>query len=275
MKDINFAEIFDQEGRVLTILGKSGSGKTTLLKYILSKTNKCFRYVFLLQGSRPYKDNIYTDYIWPENIHYIDVTTMDKKLTTMVSDIKKYSDNIIQKNLDIDDQKKNNPNIYLEPIKTLFIFDDLSEYTKVFSSLCNVMRHSNISFIFLCHNVTNMDKTFRTKISHFLVNVAFDLGQIGEEQFQKNGDKNKEFKALQNSFLTHEKNKVFLLIDTLKPTNNKKYIDLTLDDIKEIEESYPLFYNGSKQRKQIKNVLTNLALEIKKENVNTNLTKNQ
>lgn len=259
--EFDFLKLFNKDSFVLAIIGSSGCGKTTLLKYMLDLSKKYYTNIFLFQGSAPSEDNLYTDYIWPADVEYI--TDIDDK--TYKSNFKtlivQYNTLIAEYNTDIRDKnKKNEDKIPL--IKTMFIFDDFGPNNKYFSDFANVSRHSLSSFVFIIHNDTDLDLTFRKKITHYFINVCFPLNQIGDI-----------FKGLRvlyedirKKFIENNQKKCFIILDRDNPLDIQ-YFYLNEFHLEKLRNSNSVLFRCSKQRCCMKTMIQNLAKMIRKDSI--------
>lgn len=259
--DLNNIFKNENEGLLISIIGSSGSGKTTVLKHILSTTENIFTHVILIQGAKPANDNVYIDYVWPHDIFFPNPSeTIKEFMSRMKNKIKKYMDGVITYNSFIQDQIDSNPNSKLKIIKTLFIFDDCSSQTKCLSDLCDTYRHSKISMIFLIHNDTDIDKTFRSKITYCFMSVKFKPSQI-IEHFTT--EQKKQLIEATETFIKLNKEHVFLIFET-KNADKIEVLDLKPQELENLKDNQMMFYRSSKQRAIIKNLLKELSEELKK-----------
>lgn len=256
---INFKKICKEDSVVLAILGASGSGKTTMLKHILSETRKIYTNIFLFQGSMPSEDNVYTNYIWPADIYYEKSPNDKMSLNNISNTIDNYVKTIIDINNNIKDLKKKNNKTNIPSIKTLFIFDDFGENNRHFADVTNISRHSYVSFIFLIHNDTDLHKSLRNKVTHYLINVNFSLNQILDNfKSIKN-----EYEHIRKKFIEQNKTRCFLLI-AKENLNRIDYCSLTKEEVDKIrKKNNVVFYKHSKQR----NILKDFIMDIYNEEI--------
>lgn len=261
---IDFKKICKSDSIVLAIIGDSGSGKTTMLKHILCETRKVYSHIFLFQGSMPSEDNVYINYIWPSDIYY-QTNAKDKlSLNSVNSTIEKYIKDVSEINSNINDLNRKNDKLKIPNIKTLFIFDDFGDNNRMFSNATNISRHALTSFIFLIHNDTDLPRSLRNKVTHYLINVNFSLNQILEIFKSIKND----YEFLRKKFIEKNNNKCFLLLrkDNL---NCIDYCSLSLEEVNKIKEKKNVvFYKSSKQRKLLKDFLINIYNEENKKNKN-------
>lgn len=271
IEEVDFKKLFENrtESIVMSIIGNTGSGKTTMLKYILSQSALTFTHRFLIQGSIASKDNIYIDHFWPDDIVYVDNTSngSDKKkeLENVKNDIDEYRKKIISINTLIRDIKKKNSNSDLREISTLFVFDDLSQSNKIFSEICDTIRHSNVCFIFITHNDTDLDLKSRKKVSHYIVNVKYNTTQITEDFFKDKSFKT-QYENIKQKFLEKQQDKTFLILNTKNP-NKLEYKNLIEEEIRTIKNDNSMFKLCSQQKYLLKKYLTNLAKNLKNKGV--------
>lgn len=255
MNKINFKTCFEKPGNIVAIFGKSGSGKTTTLKHLIKETGDTFSHVFIYQGSQPADDNLYIDVAWPDDINVVSNDSDTKKGT--IDNIKKEMDDIInyitKLNIEINDENKKNPNNKKKLMHILFIFDDLTKETNNFKEYLGKLRHSPVTMILLLHSATNIDKSFRSFITYFIVNVNFELNQLTES-----------VPGIKEQFGQLRKNKtddrLFLVYDA---EHNKPYYSLVEeDDYKKLmNDPYTVFTRHSKQRDYLIKYLKDLAIE--------------
>lgn len=261
LREFNFSELFKRDSFVLAIIGSSGHGKTSLLKHMLNISKDTYTNVYLFQGSAPSEDNLYTNFIWPADIEYI--TDIDDKgyKTRFKNDIMQYNTIIAEYNTDIRDyNKQNDPNKQLSLIKTLFIFDDFGPNNKYFSDFANVSRHSLSSFVFIIHNDTDLDLSFRKKITHYFINVCFSLNQIAEI-FK---DIKQYYDAIRKKFIENNQKKTFIVLDRDNPLDIH-YTCLNEVQLESIKYSNSVLYRFSKQRICMKEIITKLATLLRNE----------
>jgi energy-coupling factor transporter ATP-binding protein EcfA2 len=259
LRVFDFTHLFKKDSFVLAIIGSSGHGKTTLLKHMLHISKEHYTNVFLFQGSAPSEENLYIDFIWPADIEY--ATDNDNKTykTKFKNDILKYNTTIAEYNTDIRDYNKKHDK-QLKLIKTLFIFDDFGPNNKYFSDFANVSRHSLSSFVFIIHNDTDLDLSFRKKITHFFVNVCFALNQIAEI-FK---DIKNEYEVIRKKFMENNQKKTFLVLDRDNPMD-LYYTCLNEKQIEAIKNSNSFLYRFSKQRISMRESLVKLAQHLREE----------
>lgn len=249
---IDFRELFSNPGKMVVIFGKSGSGKSTIIKSILHKCNDLFTHAYVIQGSEPSTDNVYINVVWPDDITV--VNTKDKKSiesakTEMLQNINKLRD----LNLIIEDSnKKSNKNI-IKPMHAVYIFDDLTSYTKHFGDLQGKLRHTPTTMIFLLHSVVDIDKTFRSNINCYMININFELSQLGQT-FPK---LNEDFNLLKSK---HGKNNRLFCVYNVD-MNNSSYVYIEPDELEELKKTgYSIvFHKSSKQRSCLRKMLMELV----------------
>lgn len=260
---VDIKKIIKADSVILALLGSSGCGKSTLLKHIIEECIGEFTHIFLYQGSSPSNDNIYINYVWPENINYID--NLDKNTINLKrEEISSYCVGVSNFNIDIEDKiSKNGSNdkVY-KKIKTLIIFDDFGANNKYFTNFTNVSRHSLTSFVFLIHNDTNLDKTLRDKITHYFININYNINQIGDyfKPYRST------YESIRKRFIEMGDTKnCFLLVD-MSNQGFFKYINLSKEETEKIKKQFITHYFLSKQRMLIKNEIKKVIQILNKKN---------
>lgn len=252
--DINKLKL--EKSFYLCLLGSSGCGKTTLLKYILEEFKGYFTLIFLLLGSDPSEDNIYSNFVWPSHIKIFDNLNKKKEIQKTLDDIKKLADSITKINITIkDENKKNHNQISSRPIiRTLFIVDDFGSELQNFSHFGNVGRHSNFYFIFLIHNDTDLSKEMRKKINYYFIQVNYNSHMIlGESRIENINSQIKEYK------INFEKNSIrnpFVVLDIQH--SHLYYYFLTQEQVDETKFSISVLYTFSNEKLTLINSLKSL-----------------
>ena len=255
MNKLIYKDAFKKPGNIIALFGNSGCGKTTMLKHIIRENSETFTNVYIYQGSQPNEDNVYTDIAWPDDITVVN-NDVDKK-KDVIDNIKKEMDDIInfvtRINSEITDSNKKNPKNTKKLMHILFIFDDLTKESNKFNDYLGKLRHCPVTMILLLHNATNIDKTFRAAITYFIINVNFELNQLGET-----------FPRLKENLGQLRKNKtdnrLFLAYDV---ENNKSYFSMVeREDFEKLKKDpYTVFKRHSKQRQYLEKYLKELASE--------------
>lgn len=249
---LDYRELFSKPGKMVVIFGKSGSGKSTIVKDILYKCNDIFTHSYVIQGSEPSKDNVYIDVVWPEDITVIDSKDKKKSIQSANLEMNQTIVKLRELNTIIEDTNLKNGKEIVKPMHAVFIFDDLTSCTKSFGELQGKLRHTPSTFIFLLHSVVDIDKTFRSNINCYLININFELSQLGTT-FPKLYD---DFNVLKNK--NAKNNRLFCAYDV---DQNKTYY--TYVEPSEVEKLktigyYITFCKSSKQRKALKKTLISL-----------------
>lgn len=256
MEKINYKKCFEKPGNIVGIFGKSGSGKTTTLKHLIQETEDIFTHIFIYQGSEPAEDNLYIDIAWPDDIYVLNNDGESKK--NAIESIKKEMDDIINHvtkiNLEIEDGNKKNPNNKKKLMHILFIFDDLTKESNKFNDYLGKLRHSPVTMILLLHSSTNIDKTFRSAITLFIIHVNFELNQLADsvpELKDRFGQLRKNKNGNDRLFLVYNAERCVSYFSLVEEENMKRLL----------ETPYTVFNRHSKQRDYLIKYLKDLAIE--------------
>lgn len=257
MNELDFKDIFDDKGKMVAIYGKSGSGKTTLMKHIIRETRDIYTHVFLFQGSKPSIDNVYIDCVWPDNIRIISVGEKNA-VQALQNELKSITEFATTHNAVIVDENKRN-NTSNPKINVLVVIDDFVTKANQIKDMLGTARHSPLTCVLLLHSSTNIDKTYRSFIDVFMINIQFELHLL-ESVSPKLSDDFQQCKTLGSA-----SQRMFYVYT---PHNNtSSYVEVNASQLKEMKTGIPTtVYYSSKQRSYLVKFLKSLAEDIKKEN---------
>ncbi|AKS26336.1 putative adenosine triphosphatase/DNA packaging protein [Diachasmimorpha longicaudata entomopoxvirus] len=261
MLQFKISDLLDLSTFSIALMGPSGCGKTTLLKVILDQCKDFFSLSYLIQGSSPSEDNIYSSYIWPNNMIFLTSGANRKKqLQEIMGQMTSLGQEMVKINNNIKDENARGVNgiSNRKPIRTLFVMDDLGCDLRVFEQFGNVSRHYGFYFLFIIHNDTNLTKLLRKNITHYFISVSAQPEQIMDD-----------FKHLTSAFIEHQREfkssslrKAFLVLEREK--DSVDYIALERNELEAVKSHFPVINNFSKLKQIYGSHLKNIAQKLLK-----------
>lgn len=256
MNSANVSDIFSGQCRLITLFGRSGSGKTTLMKRLIKESRDIFSHVFIFQGSKPSEDNVYTDVTWPDNISVLnmsDTKTGIENLKQEINALAEFGSNI---NKSIIDKNKINQNTKDPLLHFLIVIDDLTDNTNKIKDMVGKIRHNPITIVLLLQKATHIDKSFRSGVDMYIINVNFELHLLADES-----DKMKQDFMKMVDMKTNDR--LFFVYNT--HSNKSNFIEVNETQLLDLKnDTPPVFFQNSKQRHYMVKYLKEIAKDLLK-----------
>lgn len=249
-------DIFSGQCRLITLFGRSGSGKTTLMKRLIKESIDIFSHVFIFQGSKPSEDNVYTDVIWPDNINVVNMSDPKTGIENLKQEINSLADFGLALNKSIVNRNKINPSEADPLVNFLIVVDDLTDNTNKIKDMVGKIRHSPVTIVLLLQKATHIDKSFRSGVDMYMINVNFELHLLAEESEKMKQDfaKMVEIKNSDRLFFVYNAH-----------INKSYFIEVNETQLLALKNDVPsVYFQNSKQRKYLVKYLKEIATDLLK-----------